>query len=81
MTCAKTLDHPDPEVLLLPVFPGPRNLFNGAGCGLGVTNWDGLKADCSIPELPLREAFEGIRARGGLAVFKDIKGLRPASDR
>ena len=69
------LEHPDPDVLLLPVFPGPRNLFNGSGMGLGVTNWDGLKPDSAIPEIPLREGFEAIRARDGLAVFKDLKGL------
>lgn len=73
------LANPHPDVLLIPVFPGPRNLFNGSGQGLGVTSWEGLKPECALPEVPLREGFDAIRARGGLAVFKDLKGLRAAS--
>ncbi|HLX60318.1 MAG TPA: hypothetical protein VKX17_03455 [Planctomycetota bacterium] len=68
------LEHPDKDVLILPVFPGPRNRFNGTGMGLGVTNWDDLKTDTTQPEIPLREGFENIRMRGGLAVFKDVLG-------
>ncbi len=73
------LANPNPDVLLIPVFPGPRNLFNGSGQGLGITSWEGLKPDCALPEVPLREGFDAIRSRGGLAVFKDLKGLRAAS--
>ncbi len=73
------LENPNPDVLLLPVFPGPRNLFQGAGFGLGVTSWDGLKATMAMPEAPLRDGFEAIRSRGGLAVFKDLNGTRTAS--
>ena len=69
----------NPDVLLIPVFPGPRNLFNGAGSGFGVTSWEGLKATSAMPEVPLREAFDGIRARGGLAVIKSLSGVRTAS--
>ena len=72
------LENPDPDVLLIPVFPGPRNLFHGAGCGLGVTNWEGIKATSSVPEIPLRDGFDAIRANGGLAVFKNVNGLRTA---
>lgn len=73
------LEHPNPDVLVLPVFPGPRNRFNGSGMGLGVTSWDDLKADLTQPEIPLREGFENIRARGGLAVFTELKGTRAAN--
>jgi len=73
------LDAPNPDVLLIPVFPGPKNLFHGVGAGLGVTSWDGMRATSALPELPLREGFEAIRARGGLAVFKSLTGMRSAS--
>ena len=61
-------------VLLLPVFPGPRHAFYGCGMGLGMKSWEGLPREIAAPEVPLREAFEEIRARGGLAVYKDLGG-------
>ncbi|MCY3018102.1 MAG: hypothetical protein NTW87_03600 [Planctomycetota bacterium] len=63
-------------VLLLPVFPGPRHAFYGCGMGLGVKSWTGLPAEISVPETPLCEAFEEIRARGGVAVYRDLTGGR-----
>lgn len=62
------------DVLLLPVFPGPRHAFYGCGMGLGMKSWEGLPREIAAPETPLREAFEGIRARDGLAVYKDLGG-------
>ena len=62
------------DVVLLPVFPGPRHAFCGSAMALGLKGWDGLPVEIGAPETPLREVFEDIRARGGLAVYKDLNG-------
>jgi len=62
------------EVLLLPVFPGPRHAFYGCGMGLGMKSWAGLPREVADPQVPLREAFEEVHARGGLVVYKDLNG-------
>ena len=64
------------NVLVLPSFPGPRHAFHGTAMGLGITSWQGLARETSLPEIPLRDAFDEIRARGGLAVFKDLTGQK-----
>jgi hypothetical protein len=64
------LERPLGDVLVLPVFPGPRNAFNGCGLGLGVRSWDGLRGQSAMPSASLREGFETIRARDGLAVLR-----------
>jgi hypothetical protein len=64
------------NVLVLPAFPGPRHAFHGTAYGLGVTSWQGLAREGSLPEVPLRDGLEEIRARGGLAVFKDLTGQK-----
>ena len=69
----------DSDVLVLPVYPGPRHVFNGCASGLGVEHWDGLKSEIGAPELPLRDGFDLIRAQGGLAVFTDLAGGKMAS--
>jgi len=64
------------NVLVLPSFPGPRHAFHGTAMGLGITSWQGLARETSLPEIPLRDAFDEIRLRGGLAVFKDLTGQK-----
>lgn len=62
------------EVLLLPVFPGPRHAFCGRGLGLGMRFWAGLPLEVGAPEVPLRDTFEELRARGGLVAFSELNG-------
>jgi hypothetical protein len=69
------------EVLLLPVFPGPRHPLYGCGLGLAMSSWDGLPREIGAPEVPLREGFEEIRARGGLGVFTGLNGGQKADIR
>ncbi|MFH0938032.1 MAG: CehA/McbA family metallohydrolase [Planctomycetota bacterium] len=63
------------DLLLLPVFLGPRHPFNGCVLGLGLKTWDGLPQELATPETPLMDVFEDIRARGGLTVFNHLSGL------
>src|SRR5262249_53208618 len=53
-------------VLTLPVFPGPRHVFQGVVSGLGVKSNEGLAWEINDPGIPLHDAFEDIRAQGGL---------------
>jgi hypothetical protein len=69
------------DVVVLPVFPGPRHAFFGCAMGLGVTSWQGLPPAINAPETPLREAFEDIRARGGLGVYRNLAGGKTADIR
>ena len=69
------------DMLLLPVFPGPRHAFCGCGMGLGMKSYDNLPEEIASPETPLRESFDEIRSRGGVAVFKTPNGLRNADIR
>jgi len=64
------------DVLLIPLFPGPRHAFHGTAMGLGLRAWHDLPAEVGLPEVPLRESFEEIRARGGLAVYTQLNGSR-----
>jgi len=77
---AKAIQAYKPEnagsVLVLPVFPGPRHPFHGSAMGLGIKSWGKMPVETGLPEQPLYEAFEEIRARGGLAVIKDLTGLK-----
>ena len=72
---------PSAKVLLLPLFAGPEHPFHGCAMGLGVRSVKGLPAEISDPEIPLRETFEDIRARGGLGVFSLLGGLRTVNIR
>jgi hypothetical protein len=69
------------DLFLLPVLPGPRHAFHGIGCGLGVSSVQDFSLEVTAPEVPLREGFEEIRSRGGLAVYKQLRGLRNADIR
>ena len=70
-----------PDVLLLPAINGPRHPFFGCAFGLGLRSVKGLPAEISEPEVPLRESFEEIRARGGLGVYTQLDGQRSADIR
>lgn len=69
------------DLLILPALPGPRHAFHGCGLGLGIgaSALEVLPREFSQPELPLREAFEEIRARGGIAIYKELGGLKTAN--
>ncbi len=72
---------PNANVLLLPVFRGPEHPFHGTAMGLGMRTSKGLPSELSDPEIPLRETFEEIRARGGLSVYSNLGGTRVANIR
>jgi hypothetical protein len=73
--------YPSAKVLLVPLFAGPEHPFHGCAMGLGVRTVRGLPAEISDPEIPLRETFEDIRARGGLGVFRLLNGIRTVNIR
>ena len=52
--------------------------LTAAAWGLGVENCRGLARECAASERPLRETFEEIRARGGLAVYDRLGGTQQA---
>jgi len=62
-------------VLILPVFPGPRHVFQGVVSGLGVKSNEGLAWEINDPIIPLHDAFEDIRAQGGLSILRNFGGL------
>ena len=64
----------DDNLLLLPVFRGPRHIFHGCALGLGVTSCRDLRQEMNAPEIPLFDSFEEIHACGGLAIFTQLKG-------
>ena len=72
---------PNANVLLLPLFAGPDHPFHGSAMGLGMRTIKGLPTEVSDPEIPLRETFEEIRARGGLSIFTNLSGTRMANIR
>jgi hypothetical protein len=69
------------DLFLLPVLPGPRHAFHGIGAGLGVSSVRNFPLEVTAPEIPLREGFEEIRSRGGLAIYSQLSGLRNAEIR
>ncbi|HEY3324671.1 MAG TPA: hypothetical protein VGP72_29740 [Planctomycetota bacterium] len=65
------------SVLVLPSFVGPRHPFHGSALGLGIkSDWRSLPREIGLPEQPLFEVFDEIRARGGLAAYTDLFGTR-----
>lgn len=66
------------DLLLMPVFPGPRHPFNGSAYSLGLSSFGNLPAELNSPEVPLRDTFDDIRSRGGLVVFSQLAGLKRA---
>jgi len=68
-------------VVLLPVLNGPRHLFSGCAMGIGMKSCADMVVERTRLNEPLRESFEEIRARDGLAVYTDLIGRQRVGKR
>jgi hypothetical protein len=69
------------DMLLIPVFPGPRHAFNGCALAIGMNDVQNLPLEMPSPDRPLREVFDEIRARGGLSVLSNLDGTKAVNVR
>jgi len=68
----------EPGYVVLPAVAAPRNPFCGSALGIGMEKWNDFPPFINDPKQPLRDYFDDIRARNGLAVFTDLHGRRSA---